>query len=173
MKKYIPNILTTYRALASFTIPFLFVNNYYKLLVIILFTALLSDAFDGYLARRWNVTSTYGKVLDVIGDKALAILTISTILVLINKFFIILLVFELIITIINVTKFIKLGYLKEKNFNGRNSSIYGKIKTIFLFITVFIGYMSTKINFFNYLTIPFLIITTILEIITAIDYIKN
>lgn len=33
--------------------------------------AALSDAFDGYLARRWKVSSRAGETLDPIADKAL------------------------------------------------------------------------------------------------------
>ena len=43
----------------------------------IVFTvAALSDWVDGYLARRWGETSAWGRILDPIADKTLALLTL-------------------------------------------------------------------------------------------------
>ena len=80
MKKYIPNILTTYRLIIALLIPFLFFNNYYNLLTILFVIALISDSVDGILARKWNVTSNYGKICDAIGDKLLALSASSFVL---------------------------------------------------------------------------------------------
>jgi len=33
----------------------------------------ITDALDGYLARRWNVTSVFGRVMDPVADKILVI----------------------------------------------------------------------------------------------------
>lgn len=169
MKKYIPNILTTYRLIISLLIPYLFIDKQYVLLMILLATAVISDLFDGMLARMWNVTSTYGKIADMIADKLLAITSIGSFIITINNYFIILLILELIIIIINVAYCVKI-----KNFDGRKSSVYGKIKTFFLFTALLIGFLSYTSGLLNYLIIPLIIITAILQIITTIDYlIKN
>lgn len=170
MKKYIPNILTTYRIFVALLIPFLFFKGQYNTLSILFVIALLSDLFDGYLARKWNVISIYGKMADAIGDKLLALSASTTFIIAINKNFIITLILEFIIIIINCTKFIAYGNLKNREFNKNKSSIYGKIKTVFLFISLFIGFISYKYSSFSKLILPFIIITAIFQVITAINY---
>ena len=171
MKKYIPNILTTYRIIVAILIPFLFFSGNYNTLSILFILALLTDLIDGFLARKWNVTSTYGKVADAIGDKLLALSASSTFIILINKYFIITLILEFIIIIINCTKCIRNGGLENGDFSKNNSSMVGKVKTVILFISLFFGYISYKLSSFNILIIPSIIITAIFQIITAINYI--
>lgn len=170
MKKYIPNILTTYRLIVALLIPILFFNNYFSLLTILFVTALSSDAIDGFLARKWNVTSTYGKLCDMIGDKLLALLSSLTFIIAVNKYFIITLILELIICFINMIKVIESGALKNKDFSNHKSSLCGKLKTIFLFVSLFIGYLSYKVKIFNTMIIPLIIITGLMQFITAINY---
>ena len=168
MKKYIPNILTTYRLIIALLIPLLLIYNKYNLLVILFIIAIISDLLDGYLARKWNVTSLYGKVVDMIGDKSLALISSASFALLTSKWFIITLIFEIIILIIN-----SINYLKTKDINKHESSIYGKIKTWFLFISLLIGLISYKIGVLSNLILPFILITMIMQIMTAYNYLNN
>jgi len=173
MKKYIPNILTTYRLLVAITIPFVFVYTNYHLFIALFLTAVISDLFDGYLARKWNVTSQYGRFADVIADKLFAIISVITLILFHNKYFIILLIGEAIIILTNLMIYIFCGNIEKKNFDNRNSSMYGKFKTIILFITLVIGYLSYKIDILNIFLLPLIIISFVLQIVTAIYYYKT
>lgn len=168
MKKYIPNILTTYRLIIAILIPILFFSGIYNILVLLFITAILSDAIDGALARKWNVTSKYGKIVDIISDKALAILASLTFAIALNKWFIITLVLEMVITLIN-----GITYIKTKNIDNQHSSMYGKLKTWFLFVALLLGFLSYKIKILNQLVLPFIILTAGMQIVTALDYFKN
>lgn len=42
----------------------------FSITVTLVFAAAISDFLDGYLARRWNVSSAMGYVLDAMGDRA-------------------------------------------------------------------------------------------------------
>jgi len=70
MKNRIPNILSCYRIIA---VPFLLYSAWTddkNIFLGLLLTSLLTDAVDGYLARRLNCTSDIGTRLDSWGDMA-------------------------------------------------------------------------------------------------------
>ena len=80
MWKYVPNILTFVRL--GLTIIFLAMVLYWPYLVdrpsfvldiafILFVIAGLTDAVDGHIARRWNATSKFGRMIDPLVDKIL------------------------------------------------------------------------------------------------------
>ena len=82
MRFSIPNCLTYFRILAIplIVIIYLLDVKYGNWYCTILFTlAGISDALDGYLARRWNQTSKLGAFLDPVADKLL----VATMLILV------------------------------------------------------------------------------------------
>lgn len=74
--KNIPNLLTLFRVLL---IPFFIVVFYLPFewakyaATWIFFIAGVTDYFDGYLARRWNVSSKLGAFLDPVADKIMVV----------------------------------------------------------------------------------------------------
>ncbi|MGC8602410.1 MAG: CDP-alcohol phosphatidyltransferase family protein, partial [Desulfomonilaceae bacterium] len=74
MKKHLPNFLTLGRLLLVPPIVFLlfFPGRVPSALAAILFfIASLTDFFDGFIARRLQVESSFGRFLDPIADKVL------------------------------------------------------------------------------------------------------
>lgn len=80
----LPNLLTISRIAV---IPLIFISIYFTsffwaMLAAILFVAAsITDYFDGYLARAWNETSAFGRLLDPIADKLLVATALVVILV--------------------------------------------------------------------------------------------
>jgi CDP-diacylglycerol--glycerol-3-phosphate 3-phosphatidyltransferase len=79
-KSIIPNYLTYFRMviipvfIACFYVKFWDAN----LLIAILFSvACITDYFDGYLSRKWNVQSKFGELLDPIADKLLVVTALA------------------------------------------------------------------------------------------------
>jgi CDP-diacylglycerol--glycerol-3-phosphate 3-phosphatidyltransferase len=66
MTKNIPNILSAMRILLSFLL--LFTQPFSVWFIVLYLICGLSDMFDGYLARKWSVTSPFGARLDSMGD---------------------------------------------------------------------------------------------------------
>ncbi len=71
-KKFIPNSLTISRAVSTFIITILFFTNIENKFIWIygfFIFASLTDFLDGFLARKWKVESTFGRVFDSLFDK--------------------------------------------------------------------------------------------------------
>lgn len=74
MNLSIPNALTIFRIVAIPLIVAVYFSDiqYKSWTCVVLFTlAGISDALDGYLARKWNQTSKLGAFLDPVADKLL------------------------------------------------------------------------------------------------------
>jgi CDP-diacylglycerol--glycerol-3-phosphate 3-phosphatidyltransferase len=68
----LPNVLTILRILLIPVLVLLLTDSgrvASLLAALTFFLACLSDFFDGYLARRWNLSTTFGKLLDPMADK--------------------------------------------------------------------------------------------------------
>ena len=69
LKRHIPNVLTSVRILLVIPVAYyLFESNYLYSLALFLFAG-ISDAVDGYLARRFLWTSNFGAWADPLADK--------------------------------------------------------------------------------------------------------
>jgi CDP-diacylglycerol---glycerol-3-phosphate 3-phosphatidyltransferase len=81
--KQVPNALTIARAVLACVFfamlaywpyqPARPATLYLNIALILYVIATFTDAFDGYLARRWNATSTFGRIVDPLVDKILVL----------------------------------------------------------------------------------------------------
>lgn len=160
--KQIPNLLTLSRLISPLIIIPLALSG--NLLLVGVFTCLfgLTDLFDGIIARKYNVTSEFGRLLDACTDKVFAFSLILPLLFT-NPILIINLILEGVISFVNV----------KSNINGNKPKtiFLGKIKTTVLFILLSLSYLSNVINISS-LVIVLANITSLLQIGCAVEYKK-
>ena len=126
----IPNILSFFRILL---IPFIiwsycFKSNYTASLVVILISA-ITDVVDGFIARKFNMISNFGKIFDPLADKLTQITIISC---LITRYKIMLVVLLLLICKDLIVSIFSYIVMKKKNI-VTGAKWYGRVCTILLF----------------------------------------
>lgn len=169
MDMNIANKLTILRVLLIPVFLFLFfatnLENYRIWATIVFVGASATDALDGYLARSRNLVTNFGKFADPLADKLLVAAALIA-LVQTNE------LSSIVVIIIISREFIITGFrtiAMEKNIVIA-ASPYGKMKTISQMIMI--PYFLLQLNF-PYVGIILVIITTILTILSAVDYIAK
>lgn len=161
--KLLVNLITLFRMFGSIILTILDKNISTKNFLTIMFLIFITDLLDGYLARKFHVQTFFGSLTDALADKILCICLLIP-LTKKYKYIIILPIMESIILIINLIGKIKGKFLK--------SIKVGKVKMWSISITIIIGYILLLYNKSTELLYLFLVITSILQIITLIEYIK-
>lgn len=165
IKKSIPNIITFTRVL-SLVLGFIyFLNGNYLVSICLYIYGSVSDAFDGYLARKWNAYTRLGSYLDAVSDKFYALSIIILSIINGNYYIISVAVLELVITIVNY---------KSLRKNGTTNTVrVGKFKMTFEFLTLLSALIGIKIKKFYYLFFITLIFTIYFGIQSINAYINQ
>ena len=163
--KIIVNALTLTRVLCALLLPFFFYRINHIIAISILSMVLLSDFLDGILARKFSVCTKGGFHLDQASDKLLGILSII-VLIKTEKMLIIPLSLELAISLVNT--------LRAINRKSGSSSRVGKLKTFFFsLMLIFVALTLLKIEHMNTVATFSIVVTSVLELMTLIGYIKE
>ena len=165
IKKVIPNIITLSRVLALVIGFILFINGMVIESICLYIYGSVSDAFDGYLARKWNAYTKLGGYLDAISDKfyTLSIVIISIIYG--NYSLVIIALLELVISIIN--------YLSIKKNGSSHTERVGKFKMTFEFILLIVSLIMIRVKFLMYLYIVLFILKVYFQIQCINAYINQ
>jgi len=167
----IPNILSMSRIVLAFIIMFiyLFIDFDNKTIVIasLIVLSALTDFIDGQIARRFNMISEIGKILDPFADK-LTQLILLICLIIKNKW--IILIFGLFIgRELAISIFAFLAVKKEKKNQG--AKIYGKVNTAYFYISMLLIFLFPYMKWY-YLVI-LAVSCTLCMTITFILYIRH
>ena len=129
--------------------------------------ASLTDFLDGYIARKYNLVTDFGKMIDSIADK---ILTNSVLIILSSSGFIHPIIPVIIILRDTVVDSIKM--IAGKKGNVVAASIWGKLKTICMMVGLCLVFFSNLPFELIGIRLDYilLIIATILSIYSGIQY---
>lgn len=150
MFKHVPNILTLFRFIL---IPFIFIsitNEQYLTAFIILTISGITDILDGFIARKFNFITNFGKLIDPLSDKATQIcVLLALVLNNIVPLWILFIVFLKELIMIAGASFL---YGKELVVS---SKWYGKLSTVLFYIAIVsslaIRYFNISIQFDTYI----------------------
>ena len=78
MLRHLPNALCVLRMLLAVPVALLLVQGKFALTMYVFGVAAVTDALDGYLAKRFDWTSELGKALDPLADKILLVTSFVT-----------------------------------------------------------------------------------------------
>ena len=81
MLKHIPNALTIVRFLLIPIIIIACVQNQYILAIVILTISGLTDVLDGTIARKFNLITDFGKLMDPLADKLTQVSLLTTLFI--------------------------------------------------------------------------------------------
>ncbi len=141
MARHIPNILTVAR---FFLIPFIIyfiVTDQYILSFIFLTISGLTDVLDGWIARKFNFISNFGKLIDPLADKTTQLAVLLTITFKgVIPFWIIIVVALKEATMIAGASFL---YGKELVVSSR---WFGKLATVLFYIAIVCSFIIAHFN---------------------------
>lgn len=190
----LPNKLTIFRIILvplMVIIPYLGIEGTFNqipitflIMDVIFIIASITDKLDGYLARKNNQVTTFGKFLDPLADK---ILVLSAMLILVESQ-----TFKLpvwIPIIVLAREFIVSGYrlvAVEKGGKVIAASNWGKLKTVTQMVAIIFAFIDTNqfgacfngnlqgISFvLNVFTTSMMILQTVATVFSGYDYLKG
>ncbi len=135
--KFFVNFLSAFRIFASFAIIPTLMFQWYWVTFILFALGAISDWFDGFLARKYNVCTKIGGVMDHIGDKLLVVNTLIMLTVMMPVWFIVVPVIIMIareLYISGLREFLGTQKIEMPVPKARFS--IGKIKTTLQMITI-------------------------------------
>ena len=175
MLKHVPNILTIIRfLLIPFIIFYIFTGNY--LLAFVFFTISgITDIADGFIARKFNLISNFGKLMDPLADKLTQISTLAS-LVLTNIIPIWILIIVLLKEFIMI---VGASFLYGKDVVVY-SRWYGKLATVLFYVAIVFSLITKQFeltgiwNQFDFILYCLALITTVFALIMYVkDLYKN
>ena len=141
MFKYIPNILTILRFLfIPIILYFIFTGNY--ILGIVFFTISgITDVLDGFIARKFNLISNFGKLMDPLADKLTQIFVLAALVTvkIIPVWILTIVILKELIMVVGAS------FLYGKDVVVY-SKWYGKVATVLFYLAIVISLITKQFN---------------------------
>ena len=145
--KYISNYITLLGLIIVAMSYYMYLNTSNSIFILISLFGFSCDYWDGYIARKYNISSSFGNILDKLVDKICQILLLLILIIKFNvssNYLFLYLLREIIIYLMRIN-----------NMKSANSSFYGKLKTFLfpLLLILFHYNIPVKYIYLNLLTL--------------------
>ena len=162
----LPNLITLFRFFSALGLFFYFSPNSFNTFTLVLIIALigLSDSLDGIVARKYNLVSKLGIILDPLTDRIVFIILLFWLNIYVPDIILYSVLTRELLVLIGSLYVLITGAKIEVSYKG-------KLATVLLFITICLFVINSS------LTVPFLSQISVLVIIfyfyVAIEYLYN
>lgn len=170
MFKNIPNILTVLRfLLIPIILKSIFAGNY--LLAFVFFTLSgITDVLDGFIARKFNLISNFGKLIDPLADKLTQISVLAALVTfnLIPVWILVIVIFKELIMVLGAS------FLYGKDVVVY-SKWYGKLATVLFYLAIVISLITSQFNitvFWEGFTLIIYCIAIVATVSSLVMYVK-
>ena len=168
MLKYVPNALTVLR---FFLIPFAVYNMFYdQYIVAIVFISIsgLTDVLDGAIARKFNLVTNFGKLIDPLADKITQLSLLGTLVLKgIIPLWILIIVLVKEATMVAGASFL---YGKELVVS---SKWYGKAATVLFYLAIIVSMILKDLNIQNAAGLILYYIAVIMTLFSLVMYFRE
>jgi cardiolipin synthase (CMP-forming) len=173
----VPNILTLLRILLIPPALYYLDQGLFKNSLILIIIIIISDFLDGIIARKFNLTTNFGSILDPIADK-IVVLSFFSYLLLVNKVNIL---YYLIILIRDISQLLSVPILiiwKKINFKVKPKIIpkWGTAFNFLILLLICTTIFSKEIKmftFYDYILNSLYVISGLIEIYILSTYIPR
>ena len=162
----LPNLITLFRFFSALGLFFYFSPNSFNTFTLVFIIALigLSDSLDGIVARKYNLVSKLGIVLDPLTDRVVFIILLFWLNIYVPDIILYSVLIRELLVLIGSLYVLITGAKIEVSYKG-------KLATVLLFVTICLFVINSS------LTVPFLSQISVLVIIfyfyVAIEYLYN
>jgi cardiolipin synthase (CMP-forming) len=163
MRRYtyvVPSLFSLIRLLLAIFLPFF----HERFWILFITTAALSDFLDGWLARRWQVESWQGGLLDAVADKMFVLVTLC-VFVAAGKFSL-WWIFSVMVRdmMVAITVSYTVFHKKWEAFKDMDARVSGKLTTCGQFV------LFVVVILFPEKAMPFLVLVSGCSIVAGFDY---
>ena len=164
----IPNILTILRLfmVPVFVLVFRFEGDHKTMAAIVFILASTTDVVDGYIARKYNMTTKTGQLLDPLADKLMQIAVVVSMVCakMIPLWFVLMLATKELLMILG-------GFFLYTKKTFVKSNIFGKANTVVMFCAMVILLIFSETN--ETLKQIMLDVTMVTNIVAMISYLYS
>ena len=169
----IPNLLSAFRMIAFLPVIILFSSEYYLTSFFLFTAAAWSDFFDGFLARRYNITSNLGSLLDLLADKILVSAVLIFLVFYTGNIYLFILTTILILREISISILRLFLVSNGVEISNITPDKYGKLKTFLQMFSISLLLLYPLFgNIFFLSVLIILLISTLFTIVSFLNYLK-